>query len=900
MKESEFEGFVEKLLGKLNGEQLVEFAWRLGVLSLPVIAVYGKLDFWRGESQRFLLEIFKHLDVTKDYSILVGESKGFALSDHSFGSLVEAKEVAMNCKADKVVAAIEVIANMARVVPRRITKCPKCKTSYAIQNLHLTAAKGSVRCGSCLNVFDAKENFVDADPVRYDHVKTALSRASDAAHSIYKNILEERNRKAFKSLLVKEVESITQGASSSFSSLILAKRWPKFRGLLDYEGCGYWVDYFEEILRNEFKYNEKLRGQLRFHLGVPASISENGAAAASKYIEGLLVSSTQINEARLIVLGDKGSGKTSITRRLLDPNSDMPKDAESTAGVDTHIWDKEGCTIRIWDFAGHTVTHAVHKFFLSERCVYLIVHDGRTDSVGRLEFWLEQKRIYGGDSDVIVLVNKKDEHSPKIPLNRLTEKYSIVCFSEFSVKNDHKELLGFREHVFNTVQQNLSWARKSIPESYYLVKKELENLFSSADDSSKKEFISIEEFKSIAEGQRINESDSLNGLLANLHALGVSLWYPRISGVDTLVLNPEWVSHGVYQIINWASNNERYSVDIDEFKKIFEKNLDRYPERQHRFIFELLNYYELSYSNEGNCSIVIPHLLKEDQPGRLPVFEFGDALMLRYQAQQDLPGDVITRFIVRYHHFIRQADEVWRLGVVLENANGDVALVREDDRILEVRVKGRTKTEFLTQLRNSINEIFSDYKSERPEIEYRVYCEEYCTGRSGEFDDKSIWLTENKIAVHAGEGRPYYDDISRTELELNDQARNYNIKIVAEDGANLFMSEHQCNSFNIDSVNYGLQGSLTELAELLHFNGNPEEASDVKSAQLALEKIEGESDRKKILKSGKLNYVDRLLRELSDEGSRLNTAVKGLKRGGDIVQDVARHYHKIAEWVGSI
>ena len=37
---------------------------------------------------------------------------------------------------------------------------------------------------------------------------------------------------------------------------------------------------------------------------------------------------------------------------------------------------------------------------------------------------------------------------------------------------------------------------------------------------------------------------------------------------DTLVLNPEWISHGVYKIINWASNYERFSLSYQDFNAI--------------------------------------------------------------------------------------------------------------------------------------------------------------------------------------------------------------------------------------------------------------------------------------------------------------------------------------------
>ena len=36
-----------------------------------------------------------------------------------------------------------------------ITQCPHCQTSFRLQHSQLSAARGSVRCGACLQVFNA-------------------------------------------------------------------------------------------------------------------------------------------------------------------------------------------------------------------------------------------------------------------------------------------------------------------------------------------------------------------------------------------------------------------------------------------------------------------------------------------------------------------------------------------------------------------------------------------------------------------------------------------------------------------------------------------------------------------------------------------------------------------------
>lgn len=41
-----------------------------------------------------------------------------------------------------------------------VTRCPKCDTSFRVTEAHLNSAKGAVRCGSCLHIFNARDYLV--------------------------------------------------------------------------------------------------------------------------------------------------------------------------------------------------------------------------------------------------------------------------------------------------------------------------------------------------------------------------------------------------------------------------------------------------------------------------------------------------------------------------------------------------------------------------------------------------------------------------------------------------------------------------------------------------------------------------------------------------------------------
>ncbi|MDO6681302.1 DUF3426 domain-containing protein [Oceanobacter sp. 5_MG-2023] len=51
-----------------------------------------------------------------------------------------------------------------------VTRCPHCQTSFRVRDEHLTIAKGNVRCGSCLQIFNAQNHLVS--PTDEDALKS--------------------------------------------------------------------------------------------------------------------------------------------------------------------------------------------------------------------------------------------------------------------------------------------------------------------------------------------------------------------------------------------------------------------------------------------------------------------------------------------------------------------------------------------------------------------------------------------------------------------------------------------------------------------------------------------------------------------------------------------------------
>ncbi len=102
----------------------------------------------------------------------------------------------------------------------------------------------------------------------------------------------------------------------------------------------------------------------------PPEIIKQGNKAIQEYFDQRKKTGEELlNEAKLILLGDGRSGKTSLANRLL--GKELPKEADRTQGVDIVIGEYsfklsngKDFKINIWDFAGEDKYKTLHHCFI--------------------------------------------------------------------------------------------------------------------------------------------------------------------------------------------------------------------------------------------------------------------------------------------------------------------------------------------------------------------------------------------------------------------------------------------------------------------------------------------------------------------------------------------------------
>jgi small GTP-binding protein len=464
-------------------------------------------------------------------------------------------------------------------------------------------------------------------------------------------------------------------------------------------------------LTMDMKWEDDFSGKGAFLYGNPLNappieILNQGREAIKTWYKSLAGEKGKaLNEMKVILVGDGSAGKTSLVKRLLE--QDFNKNEPQTHGINIKRWivrpegAKDKIKINIWDFGGQAIMHATHQFFLSKRSLYVLVLDGRKDEDA--EYWLKHIESFGGDSPVLVVINKIDDN-PGFEVNRkfLMGKHPNIkaffrtsCYTWEGIKEFSQALI---REVATVKHIHTTWA-----ESWFSVKEKLENMKADME----KDFISFDDYVKICNEKNIRDEEAQRILAEFLNDLGVILHFDDPALKETNVINPEWATKAVYEIINSQTLSDNKGIlSIYSLNQILDKY--DYPQQKHYFIIELMKKFELCYSIDPE-TILVPDLLAVEEPE----FEFDYDSTFKFIIQYDfLPKSIIARFIVRMHRDIK--DNIrWRTGVVLEDRLFDcttVVKVDEREKQLSVHVSGVQKREYFAILRKMIMDINNSFE----------------------------------------------------------------------------------------------------------------------------------------------------------------------------------------------
>jgi internalin A len=414
-----------------------------------------------------------------------------------------------------------------------------------------------------------------------------------------------------------------------------------------------------------------------------------------------------LHEAKLILVGYGTVGKTSLVERLIHGRF---KPAErKTEGIaitdwDMRLHDHEEVRLHVWDFGGQEIMHATHQFFLTKRSLYLLVlagRQGREDADA--EYWLSLIESLAEQSPVIIVLNKVKEHP--IDLNR-TALQAKFGFIREVLRTDCADETGLEDlaRAIRRETDALPNLRDPFPASWVAVKERLSTMHES--------WLRLEQYQQCCAELGVPEATAQASLAETLHRLGIALNFRDDRRLrDTHVLNPRWVTEGVYKILTHDKlARQGGELDADDLAAILDPA--SYPPSCHDFLIELMRKFGLCFRlSESGERFLIPELLGKEQPPEVAQFRPETCLNFEYHYPTVLPEGVLPRFVVQTYTL--SADEHRRRTGVILRFGDNRGLVVADPVARRVRVaiagSAGTRRELLAVIRTAFERIHADY-----------------------------------------------------------------------------------------------------------------------------------------------------------------------------------------------
>lgn len=426
------------------------------------------------------------------------------------------------------------------------------------------------------------------------------------------------------------------------------------------------------------------------------SVMKQGQPAVLRFLKQIEDQGAEnIYEIKMLILGEGGSGKTTLWKKLQDIHYQLPKEEVSTVGIQI----KEGWSfphrdqpstpflVNLWDFGGQEIQHMTHQFFLTRRSFYVVVSDGRRET-GNFSYWFKIIQLLGCDPDtqtgrmpVFVVLNKRGVANISMPYDPEDAKRDFPDLDVLKYEVDFGKLDVDLRRLPEKIQELLCTRMDHLPLTFPSLWKEVrEKLYRRREQQ---DYIQWRDYQDICEKIGIRDQQQMQDLSRTLHELGVILHYQEnVLLYDFLVLRPQWAVNAVYEILNHEKVGQNQGRFDKQFLSWAWDQLGYSPTEQ-RFLMTLMleDGFDVCFAAEEGAKklFIAPQLL----PDHRPSFAWeagGEALRYLYH-YPFMPKGLIGRLIVHLHRKIQSREDkkvIWKKGMLLIDEKSRAEAVVEE------------------------------------------------------------------------------------------------------------------------------------------------------------------------------------------------------------------------------
>ncbi len=516
-------------------------------------------------------------------------------------------------------------------------------------------------------------------------------------------------------------------------------------------------------------------------------------------------------EAKIILIGNGGVGKTSLLKRWIynkfDPNE------KSTHGIVVESFDfndlpikqnYENLRLNIWDFCGLDIYHSLHSHFLQTDALFLLVWDAQTEEKQtqteilhtiktvvyrnyRKNYWLNYIKTLSKNSPIIIVQTKRDKYQCKELDFTISEKKYYNIKGVLAVESESADVAnGFdklRVAVSQCIAKQLKESSASLSTSWLGIKYTIEEILENnglKNEEDKIRQIHIDDFAVLCKKKGLDNREA-NQLIEYFHNSGL-FYYKKGIFDNNIVLDQQWTINAIYIIFNrnnFFANRHPYGrfkgIDLSVIWSKPNNNGIAYSlvEQKHFISFmlqcEICFESEIGYEAFLEKSFIAPQLLPFEKPSTLShkslfkrdlindqsYLSFNKKLVYYKYKFKFLKAFTIQRFIVRCGQLARVTD-LWQLGMVLTwgDRPAMIEAFPETDEIL-IKMEDRSDKSLLDRIRNEMVKI----------LEAETEIEEFISLNGFEYvnlkklrylpKENKLIEAENKIVVSAANYQPF-------------------------------------------------------------------------------------------------------------------------------------------------
>jgi len=464
-----------------------------------------------------------------------------------------------------------------------------------------------------------------------------------------------------------------------------------------------------------------------------AAAFKEGLSAIKRYLRAKSGAQVELNEAKLILIGEGEVGKSSLLSALRgDP---WVEGNPTTHGIEIKqikVMDRESkteITLNGWDFGGQRVYRPTHQLFFSAPAIYLVVWKPREGpQQGFVKEWITLVKHRAPDAKIIVVATHggPTERQPDIDRQEIWDLFGKDLVLDFLlVDSKPREKTNDRRGI-QELKQMIACAAASLPEMGREVPQRWEQTRHALEKTGAA-YLPFSEVIRLCHGQMMDEEEAKDFVRIS-HRLGHLIHYEHDPALqDIVVLKPDWLSTAISFVLDDAQTRTAHGlVSFARLGHLWDdpkRPQDRYPSAIHSIFLRLMERYDLSYriaepqKRETGETSLIAQLVPDVRPTEaelkavwLPDLGRGEVQQVQIcrivdakTGQSGTAEGLFFQLIVRFHKYsLGRADYArsvhWQRGLVLEDDYGARALLEHVGNDVRISVRSPYPERFLAAL----------------------------------------------------------------------------------------------------------------------------------------------------------------------------------------------------------